>query len=139
MSSVAVRNKSVLALLAALWLGACTAEPQAGAPPPPQGAQEAAETTVSAEVNAETATPATETGVDAQSLPQDVQDFILNQRMCRHFNRPVGEGGNSTMAGITCPKADDAAWKALLRKYQSDETIGSVLLAERPAESKIEE
>ncbi|PJK09664.1 hypothetical protein CO610_03315 [Lysobacteraceae bacterium NML95-0200] len=111
----------------ALWLGACSAEPQASAP--------AASTEPVAAAQARTGG---ETGVDAQSLPQDVQDFILNQRMCRHFNRPVAEGGNSTMAGITCPKADDTVWKALLRKYQGDETIGSVLLAERPEGSKVE-
>lgn len=124
---MAVPNKAVLALLATLWLGACSAEPQASAP--------AASTEPVAAAQPQ---PGSETGVDAQSLPQDVQDFILNQRMCRHFNRPVAEGGNSTMAGITCPKADDTVWKALLRKYQGDETIGSVLLAERPEGSKVE-
>lgn len=117
----------MLALLAALWLGACTAEPQPGSPPPQ------AQPVAGQEQEA-----AAEPGVDAQSLPQDVQDFILNQRMCRHFSRPVAEGGNSTMAAITCPKADDAAWKALLRKYQGDDTIGSVLLAERPEGSQVE-
>lgn len=125
---MAVQTKPELALLAALWLGACSAEPQASTPP----AQ-----ALAAGEDAQPQ-PDSEVGVDAQSLPQDVQDFILNQRMCRHFNRPVAEGGNSTMAGITCPKADDTVWKALLRKYQGDETIGSVLLAERPEGSKVE-
>ena len=123
-----MRNKPTLLLLLTLWLGACSAEPQASAP------AASTEPVAAAQPQA-----GGETGVDAQSLPQDVQDFILNQRMCRHFSRPVAEGGNSTMAGITCAKADDNAWKALLRKYQGNETVGSVLLAERPAESKIED
>lgn len=76
--------------------------------------------------------------VDATQLPQDVQDFILNQRMCRHFSRPADQGGNATMAAVMCGKADATAWKALIRKYQDDETIGSVLLAERPSGSEIE-
>ena len=71
--------------------------------------------------------------VDAARLPEDVRDFILRQRMCRHFSRPEAEGGNTAMASATCAKADETAWKALLRKYQGDELVASVLLAERPA------
>lgn len=76
--------------------------------------------------------------VDATQLPRDVQDFILNQRMCRHFSRPAEQGGNATIAELMCGKADDVTWKALIRKYQDDDTIGSVLLAERPSGSKVE-
>lgn len=36
------------------------------------------------------------------------------------------------MAGVMCAGADESAWKALVRKYQNDDAVASVLLAERP-------
>ena len=74
--------------------------------------------------------------IDAATLPEDVRDFILKQRMCRHFSRPEAEGGNPAMAGVMCAGADEAAWKVLVRKYQDDDAIASVLLAERPPSSE---
>ncbi|RMH90771.1 hypothetical protein EBB59_10015 [Lysobacter pythonis] len=105
--------------LLALLLTACTA--------PAPSAQ------ASAEANTPPPAPAAATTeVDPRSLPPDVQAFILNQRMCRHFRRPADQGGNAAMARAICVKADPDAWKTLLRKYRDDDTIGSILLAERP-------
>lgn len=122
--------------LLALWLlAACTSPPTStttpGAPAPANQADVASTpTTPSAPAPQASASSAQ---VDASQLPEDVRDFILKQRMCRHFSRPEAEGGNPAMASITCPSADDAAWKALVRKYQDNDAIASVLLAERPA------
>ena len=65
------------------------------------------------------------------TLPQDVRDYILKQRMCRHF-RKGGNPGNAALADALCAGGDAATWRSLIRKYQSDDTIGSVLLAEKP-------
>lgn len=69
--------------------------------------------------------------VAVESLPQDVRDYILKQRMCRHF-RNGGNTGNAALADALCAGGDAAKWRSLIRKYQSDDTIGSVLLAEKP-------
>lgn len=127
---MAVRTKPVLAVSALLALAACAAEP-ASTPTPPAAAGQPAET-ASAPLATTSEAPEGFVPVDAATLPEDVQAFILNQRMCRHFSRPVSEGGNSAMATITCPKADEATWKALLETHQGDETVSSVLLAARP-------
>lgn len=74
--------------------------------------------------------------VDTATLPEDVREYIVKQRMCRHLKAKSDSGeGSPQMAAMICATADDAAWKALIRKYQGDDTIGSVLLAERPLDS----
>ena len=137
-----IGSRPWLAAMIGLMLVACSSPPmQASAPATPAAASPSASPPASAPTPAThdaTSQPAQST-VDATALPADVQDFILNQRMCRHFRRPAVEGGNAMMAANVCAKADDAAWKALLRKYQDDETVGSVLVAERPADAKVEE
>lgn len=79
---------------------------------------------------------ATDTQVDAAALPEDVREYIVKQRMCRHLKAKADSGeGSPQVAAMICATAGDAAWKALIRKYQGDDTIGSVLLAERPLDS----
>lgn len=78
----------------------------------------------------------TNTQVDAAALPEDVREYIVKQRMCRHLKAKADSGeGSPQVAAMICATAGDAAWKALIRKYQGDDTIGSVLLAERPLDS----
>ncbi|MDO5609885.1 MAG: hypothetical protein Q4G62_03755 [Pseudomonadota bacterium] len=125
----------MIASIVFVFLAACSApathvEPHAEPP--------VATTPAPAGTSADQLSASAHAPVDATQLPQDVQEFILNQRMCRHFSRPADQGGNAAMAAVMCSKADAASWKALIRKYQDDETIGSVLLAERPSGSEIE-
>lgn len=40
------------------------------------------------------------------------------------------------MATVMCAGADETAWKVLIRKYQDNDGVASVLLAERPASSE---
>lgn len=123
-----------IALWLAMMLAACSSPPTGSTAP---------ETPASVEAPAIASPPVTQTApapqeaarstqVDASRLPEDVRDFVLKQRMCRHFSRPETEGGNPAMAGVMCAGADEAAWKVLVRKYQGDDAIASVLLAERP-------
>lgn len=79
---------------------------------------------------------ATDTQVDAATLPEDVREYIVKQRMCRHLKAKADSGeGSPQVAAMICATANDAAWKALIRKYQGNDTVGSVLLAERPLDS----
>ena len=121
-------------LLMLMLLAACSSPPTSSttAPEAATPMSEAASPPVAAPAAPEATTTATRAEVDPSQLPEDVRDYILKQRMCRHFSRPEAEGGNPAMAGATCAGADEAAWKALVRKYQDDDDIASVLLAERP-------
>ena len=125
--------------LALMLLAACTSPPAsspvAAEAPEPVSAPEVTSPPVA--VSDAPTSPATDASttsaeVDPSQLPEDVRDFILKQRMCRHFSRPESEGGNPSMAGVMCAGADESAWKALVRKYQNDDAVASVLLAERP-------
>ena len=76
----------------------------------------------------------------AQDLPADVRSYILKHRMCMHFRKDAESGDNESradaaqLAKSVCPAADAATWKKLVRKYQGQDTIGGILLAERPPE-----
>ena len=123
--------------LLALWLlAACSSPPTSNVAPDMPASEPAADvasTPASQAASSPAPTTATDSAqVDASQLPEDVRDFILKQRMCRHFSRPEAEGGNPAMAGVMCAGADEAAWKTLVRKYQDNDAIASVLLAERP-------
>lgn len=124
-------------LLALMLLAACSSPPTNTAAPetPARSTEEADVGSVPPSQTTSASSPTTitnEVQVDASQLPEDVREFILKQRMCRHFSRPEAEGGSPTMASVMCVGADEAAWKALVRKYQDDDAIASVLLAERP-------
>lgn len=119
---------SMSMLAAALWLAACTA------PTPAPAARQSVPLPAPPE---ESATPkpapaVTGTGseVAVETLPQDVRDYILKQRMCRHFRSEAA--GSAALADAMCTGGDASVWKALIRKYQADDTVGSVLLAEKP-------
>ncbi len=122
-------------VLALILLAACSSPPTSTAAPETPASAKVADV---ASAPASQATPASspastsETQIDASQLPEDVREFILKQRMCRHFSRPEAEGGNPAMAGVMCVGADETAWKSLVRKYQDDDAIASILLAERP-------
>ncbi|PNS08341.1 hypothetical protein [Solilutibacter silvestris] len=83
---------------------------------------------------------ADEPGKGAQDLPEDVRGYILKHRMCMHFRKDAESGDADVRANATqlaksvCPAADAATWKKLVRKYQGQDTIGGILLAERPPE-----
>lgn len=134
-SSVVAPIKSMGAcLLTLMMLAACSSPPTSTATeaPTPAAVAEAASAPATQDANALPTRTASSAEVDASQLPEDVRDFILKQRMCRHFSRTEAEGGNPAMARVMCVGADEAAWKALIRKYQDNEAIASVLLAERP-------
>ena len=82
---------------------------------------------------------ANEPGKGTQDLPEDVRDYILKHRMCVHFQKDAAAGDSSTratgknMAKSLCPGADAATWKKLVRKYEGQDPIPGILLAERPA------
>ena len=82
---------------------------------------------------------ASEPGKGTQDLPEDVRSYILKHRMCVHFQKEenTGDAGTRTtgkaMAKSLCPGADAATWKKLVRKYQGQDPIPGILLAERPA------
>ena len=65
--------------------------------------------------------------------------YILKHRMCVHFQKDAAAGDSSTratgknMAKSLCPGADAATWKKLVRKYEGQDPIPGILLAERPA------
>lgn len=126
-------------LLTLMLLAACSSPP-ANTLAPETLAKERGVDVASAPVLQGATTPSqvenNDTHVDANQLPEDVREFILKQRMCRHFSRPETEGGNPAMAKMMCLGGDETAWKALVRKYQDDDTIASVLLAERPPTEK---
>lgn len=128
---MAAPTEAMVAGLLALLLAACSSPPTAGsATKTPAAAPEP----VAAPSPDPTSPPAPgHAQVDAGELPADVREYILKQRMCRHFSRAEAEGGNPAMAASTCAGADETAWKALVRKYRDDDAIASVLLAERPA------
>ena len=123
-----------LGALALMLLAACTSPPASSPVAPEVPAPVGADASSPAATPTSPATDASTTSaeVDPSQLPEDVRDFILKQRMCRHFSRPESEGGNPSMAGVMCAGADESAWKALVRKYQNDDAVASVLLAERP-------
>ncbi len=120
-------DRSVIVALAML-LAACTA------PAPTDKAPDATGNppTVS-DAPAEPRPLPVETGngseVAVETLPADVREYILKQRMCRHFRSGVG---NPALADALCAGGDAATWKALIRKYEGEDIIGSVLLAEKP-------
>lgn len=120
----------MVAGLLALLLAACSSPPTAGsAAKPPSVAPEPA----AAPSPEPTSPPAPgHAQIDPGQLPADVREYILKRRMCRHFSRAEAEGGDPAMAASTCAGADEATWKALVRKYQDNDAIASVLLAERP-------
>ncbi len=82
---------------------------------------------------------ANEPGTGTQDLPEDVRSYILKHRMCMHFQKDAdtGDAGTRTtgknMAKSLCPGADAATWKKLVRKYEGQDPIPGILLAERPA------
>lgn len=139
--------------LAALLTAGCSSPPTAPATPVApayveasassgsQPAEPAAQSTAAASPTTSPTPPstgehATDTQVDAATLPEDVREYIVKQRMCRHLKAKADSGeGSPQVAAMICANAGDAAWKALIRKYQGDDTIGSVLLAERPLDS----
>lgn len=131
---MAAPTKAMLAGLLALWLAACPSPPtNTTTPEAPTPAKAADVPSPPASQTASVSPPLSNSAqIDASQLPEDVRDFILKQRMCRHFSRPAAEGGNPAMASVTCANAGEAAWKALVRKYQDNDAIASVLLAERP-------
>ena len=134
-SSVVARIKPMGAgMLMLMLLAACSSPPTSNttAPEAPASISDATSPPVVTPAAPEATTTATNAEVDPSQLPEDVRDYILKQRMCRHFSRPAAEGGNPAMTGAMCAGADETTWKALLRKYQEDDSIGSVLLAERP-------
>ena len=115
-------------LLAFAWaLAACSA------PSPAPGEAGSGNPPAVADAPAEPRPLPVETGngseVAVETLPADVREYILKQRMCRHFR---GSGGNPALADALCAGGDAATWKTLIRKYQGDDTLGSVLLAEKP-------
>ena len=121
--------------LALLMLAACSSPPTSNAAREKPASARLADvaSAPAAEPAPSSAQTASSARVDPSQLPEDVRDFILKQRMCRHFSRAEAEGGNPAMAASTCAGADETAWKALVRKYRDDDAIASVLLAERPA------
>ena len=122
------------ALLGLMMLAACSSPPTGTAVPEVPAAQTVATPASPAQAAPAASPPAAQSAaqIDPGRLPEDVRDFILRQRMCRHFSRPEPEGGNPAMAKALCADADESAWKALVRKYQGDDGVASVLLAERP-------
>ena len=82
---------------------------------------------------------ASEPGKGTQDLPEDVRHYILKHRMCVYFQKVEADGDASArttdkaMAKSVCPGADAATWKKLVRKYQGQDPIPGILLAERPA------
>lgn len=82
---------------------------------------------------------ANEPGKGTQDLPADVRSYILKHRMCMHFQKDANTGDAGTratgknMAKSLCPGADAATWKKLVRKYEGQDPIPGILLAERPA------
>lgn len=123
------------ALLGLMMLAACSSPPTNMPVPEVPAAQTVADPASPART-APAASPlaaGSAAQIDPNRLPEDVRDFILRQRMCRHFSRPESEGGDPAMAKALCADADETAWKALVRKYQGDDAVASVLLAERPS------
>ncbi|MGY0504174.1 hypothetical protein [Luteimonas sp. e5] len=126
---MAAPTERLAPLALALLLAACSA-PAPTANPAPQATDVAHATPRAADAGSSTA-------LDAQSLPEDVREYILRQRMCRHFSRQAAAGElDRDAAEALCSGGGDAqTWKALIRKYQDDATIGSVLLAEKPLDA----
>ncbi len=162
---MAARTDRVTAwALAALLAAGCSSPPTAPATPavppavevpatpvapvameaaaPASGTSQHAEPAAPATAAISPATPpgtgeqATHGQVDAATLPEDVREYIVKQRMCRHLKAKADSGeGSPQVAAMICATANDAAWKALIRKYEGSDTVGSVLLAERPLDS----
>ena len=125
-------NRLVGSLLIAYALAGCSA---------PAPTAQAPEASGGKPVPAEAAEPqplpvATGDGgeVAVETLPADIREYILKQRMCRHFSRP-GQG-DPALAAALCAGGDAATWRALIRKYEGDDTIGSILLAEKPLDAE---
>lgn len=125
-----------LAMSALLVLAACSAPPAAPSASPAVAAKPPAATPT--EAPAPTKPEALQAGqVDATALPPDVQEYIVKQRMCRHVTEKAARGEmQPTHASMLCMAGGNAeTWRALIRKYADNDTIGSVLVAEKPLDA----
>ncbi len=116
-------------LMAALCLVAGVGASQAATPPPETPATPPAASTGNLPVLEAGQEPDT---IIVTELPADVQDYLVNLRLCTHFRRPEADGGHPLMAAVTCGKSDETVWHSLRQKHADNANVNSVLLAERP-------
>lgn len=129
---MAARTDGLALAAFALLLGACSS-PAPGTRAAPASTAQAQVADGVAPAHAPAAGP-----VDAGTLPDDVQAYILKQRMCRHLSQRAKTGEiQPGQASMICMAGGNAAtWKSLIRKYAGNDTIGSVLVAEKPLDAE---